>query len=199
MICVYYESYCPTKCPKGYQLCLDGSCSIEACSPDLYSSCLCYALYFACPRVIDYLDAYEGRFEQEYDNNTLCLEEQEFLTPKVSFVSFWFMFCYSWISVVTVLFVGYCYYNQTLNPVRESEQVLCPLSPGDEVIQQEWKQIGYKKIWLGTIICFLIYITLWAIQFLLFFLTICFYMQQESITRWNLVFEDETQVLSAFM
>jgi hypothetical protein len=181
---------------------VDGSCSVE-CSTELttelYNPCLCDALYFACPRVVDYLDACYIRFEQEYDNITLCLQEQEYATTKVSFISFWFLFCYIWISVVTILFVGFCFYNQRLNPITESEDTLHPVSSPDTIFPQEWQQIGYKKNWLGTIICYLVYITLWAIQGLLFFLTICYYIQQESITRWNMVFEDDVQALSAFM
>lgn len=205
LICVYDESYCPTKCPKGYNLCVDGSCSIEECSPHLWNLCQCDALYFACPRVIDYLDACYVRFEQEYDNNTLCLEEQAYSTPKVSFVSFWFVFCYCWISIVTFLVIGYCYYNQKMNPIQKtSEKTLYPISSidgSDTVLyqQQEWKQIGYKTNLVGLIIGFLVYFTLWAIQFLLFFLTICYYMQQESITRWPPPFQDDVQVLLAFI
>lgn len=197
VLCVYDEPYCPTKCPKGYNLCLDGSCSIETCDPMLWSPCECDALYFACPRVTDFLDDCMVRFEAEYDNVTICLELQDYNTLKVSFVSFWFMFFYCWMAGLTVLFIGWCYYNQKIHPVPESEAILLPLMSSED--GREWIQIGYKFHWIGFTICFLVWLTLWGFQCLLIFLTICYYMQQGSITRWPLVFEDEMQSLEAFM
>ena len=62
----------------------------------------------------------------------------------------------------------------------------------------EWTQTGYRKNWIGYIISLLVWTTLWGIQFLLLVTTLFYYMQQEAITRWKPVIEDEVQSLLAF-
>ncbi len=52
---------------------------------------------------------------------------------------------------------------------------------------------------LGTFLYALVLLTLFGFQLLLAVLTIFYYIQQEAITRWNPVFEDEEQVLKAFI
>jgi hypothetical protein len=126
---------------------------------------------------------------------------QEYLTPKVSFIDFWFLFAYCWMAALTVLFVGWCYYNQKIDPVGESEADLLPVA-GDSSEAKEnvrWVQIGYKFHWIGFMICVLVWITLWMFQFLLVFFTICYYMAATAIKRWPLVFHDDMQALEAFM
>jgi hypothetical protein len=190
---------CPTTCDDGQNLCNDGSCSEEECDEELESPCWCAPLFTACPRTIDFYDSCledYGNYYTEYDT---CLAEYYENLPKVSFFGPWFLFCYIWIVSVTILVFGWCFYNQKLCPVEGSTLILTPISSGGpEERVHEWTQTGYKNHWWGLMLNFLVWITLFGIQFLLFVLTIFYYIQQESITRWPVVFEDDIQCLFTF-
>jgi Cation transporter/ATPase, N-terminus len=78
-----------------------------------------------------------------------------------------------------------------------------PLSPHvDKSASSEWKQMGYRRHWLGTILYYAVILTMLGIQFLLLSLTIFYYMQQGEITRFgenNAPIKDEEQVLQTFV
>jgi hypothetical protein len=152
-----------------------------------------------CAKVVDFYDVCKEKYAYEYNETTVCLEEQEDAIEKVSFTGPWFLFVYSWISGVTVLVILWCAYNQKVYPVKGAVQMLRPLDDNDSTENgREWTQTGYKRNWLGTILYYLVWMTIWGIQCLLLILTIFYYMQQEAITRWPVVFLDEGQVLVAF-
>jgi hypothetical protein len=144
-------------------------------------------------------------FAYEYAANTECIENQEEALPQVSFTGPVFLFCYYFLSGVTLLVISWCFYNQKVCPILESVKTLTPTSMITTTTktvdggQQEWTQTGYKKNLVGEIIYYLVWINLWGIQFLLALTTILYYQQQEAILpRWSPVFHDEVQVLLAF-
>lgn len=120
------------------------------------------------------------------------MEDQEEAVPLVSFTGPYFIACYVIISAVTALVMMWCFFNQILFPVQGSTVTVCVESSKD------WTFTGYKNHVVGMTVYALVLITLVGIQFLLFLLTIFYYMQQEAITRWKPVFQDEVQVLKAF-
>lgn len=193
------EDDCPTSCPDGLTLCIDGSCEIE-CEADLESPCECEERNVTCAKVIDFYDACKEKYAYEYNSTIVCIAEQEDSIEQISFTGPWFIFVYSWISAVTVLVILWCAFNQKISPVPGAVQMLIPVGEVDspENAKREWTQTGYKKHLIGTIICYLVWLTIWGIQFLLFLLTIFYYIQQEAVTRWPPVFLDEKQVLTAF-
>ena len=140
------------------------------------------------------------RFESEYASTAECIENQEEEIPLISFTGPWFVACYSWIGGVTALVALWCAYNQLISPVDGSIQTLTPISitGANSESATEWTQTGYRKNWIGFIISLLVWTTLWGIQFLLLVTTLFYYMQQEAITRWKPVIEDEVQSLLAF-
>jgi hypothetical protein len=204
LICVADESDCPTTCTDGLKLCLDGTC-MSICDESIESPCECDEAMVACAKVIDLYDSCKSKYEVQYDEYATCLEEQEEAVETLSFTSPWFLLVYFWMVCTSLLVVVWCAYNQKIAPCTEkSIQCLTPISassngsPTKEFDQNDWLITGYKKHIIGTFLCIIVWITLWGIQFLLFLLTIFYYMQQEAITRWTPVFYDEGQVLMAF-
>lgn len=230
LICVATSDDCPTSCDDDQlTLCNDGTCQ-SSCDDTIESPCECDDLMFACPKVIDYYESCQSLFELEYQNYSTCITDQEESLASVSFTGPWFMVCYCWISIVSVLVVSWCAYNQKMAPIVESsEQTLIPIftkSSSDKKPEcaggdvdglgpecaggdfdglatngssnSEWTLTGYRKNWIGLLIYFLVLMTIVGFQFLLFLLTIFYYMQQEAITRWAPVFHDEAEVLLAF-
>jgi hypothetical protein len=205
VICVATVEECPTVCDNGTILCYDGSCAADTClSEDEYENpCECETLAVACPKVINFYDECFTLYQiPYYSNYTSCIDAQEEAIPLLSFTGPYFMTCYIWISVVTILVYGWCFYNQKLSPVPSATQPL-PRAHHHTAMDNNnsneiWTQTGYKVHIIGMIIYILVIITIVGIQFLLFLLTIFYYMQQELITKWAPVFLDEVQVLKAF-
>lgn len=201
LICVNDTSVCPTQCPEGQELCIDGSCSSEPCDETIAPTCFCDTAYASCPWITAYYDDCLVDYQEFYDEYDYCLEVQYDNLPRVSFTSFWFLLCYFWISTLTLLVAVWC----AMNPTGYQSETLIPASyrgATDDVKQTgdlEWTQAGYRDHWLGSTIFVLVWITLIAIQVLLIILTVFYYMQQESITYWYPVFYDDVQVLLAFM
>lgn len=185
---------CPTACAEGLSLCNDGTCSSTSCDENLESPCACEALNFTCAKVVAYYDTCQSDFGDFYNSTAECLAEEEAAIPQLSLTGPLFLLCYYWISGVTFAVIVFCFLNQKVFPVQASVQTLTPIShTGDE-----WKQTGYKVNIVGYLINLLVWTTLWGIQALLLILTIFYYMQQEAVTRWPPVFQDEVQVLTAF-
>jgi hypothetical protein len=173
------------------ELCQDGSCADE-CDDELVSPCECSSLSFACPIVVQYYESCFEDFQSFYDAQGPCDETE---VPFLTFTEPAFLFCYFWISCVTGLVFSWCYFNQKLSPVKKSSQRLQPIMVENT---ERWIQTGYKPHLVGTIIYTIVILTLAGIHFLLFLLTILYYVQQETITQWPTVFYDESQVLLAF-
>jgi hypothetical protein len=197
-VCVANETECPTSdCEEGLTLCVTGNCEVDCTYHDeeLESPCACDDLPVACLKVVDFYPVCFERFQEFYDSNTACVDAQEEAIPLLSFTSPWFLVCYFGISVVTVLVVVWCFFNQKIFPVPSSTM---SMEAANDVSSGAWSQTGYKRDIIGYLIYALVLLTFVTIQFLLFLLTIFYYMQQEAITKWAPIFYDEVQVLKAF-
>jgi hypothetical protein len=192
-VCVANATDCPTQCEEGEELCSDGSCK-PACLGDEETLCgedaeRCTTLPITCKREIDFYDSCKEKYAAFYETEAVCIEAQIDEIPLLSFTDPAFMFCYFWISCVSLLTFLWCLFNQKIFPVEGSEVAMK---------EEGWSQTGYKRHWIGIIIHGMVMTTLFGIQFLLFLLTVFYYMQQGAISRWEPVFEDEVQVLIAF-
>jgi Cation transporter/ATPase, N-terminus len=205
-ICVADVADCPTRCTGNTTLCVSGSCE-ETCGLYNYheeaNPCACEALPIACPKVVDYFDECTAPFQSFYDAYGACLESQSEATPLVSFTGPYFVLCYVWILSVSALVMAWCYFNEKLCPNKSKTtaalDAVSAKSSSGQTAAKSPTQTGYRRELLGTFIYVLVIITFIAFQFLLFLTTIFYYMQQEVITRWSPVFEDEAQALQAFI
>ena len=187
---------CPTTCESGRELCETGLC-LEDCDSEtnaVENPCGCETLPLACPKVVDTLEVCVERFDAFYTANNECLEAQEDALPLVDFTGPYFVACYSWLAIVTALTVLWCAFN-TYVPVEGARTEMTTSSGSPS---QTWTLTGYEYHPVGVVMYTLVILTLLGFQFLLFVLTIFYYMQQEAITRWEPVFYDEVQVLMAF-
>lgn len=190
-VCVADVTGCPTEmlCGSNDSLCVDGSCATE-CDEGLETPCEYECASVACNKVVDYYDACGEKYAPLYDFEAECGEEES--APALfSWNEPAFIFLYCWISFVTVLILAWCFFNQKLAPVVDSTM---PLEDGE--IPKT--QTGYKTGIVGGIVYAFAVLTLLGFQILLATTTILYYIQQEAITRWQTVFEDEEQVLLAF-
>jgi hypothetical protein len=221
-ICVAQEQDCPTSCPEGTTLCEWGAC-MEDCSMEtneIENLCYCETLSFACAKVID---VYENCFIDWEDNyytpSNECIAQQEESVPLVSFTGPYFLACYVILAVVTFLVIVWCAYNTHI-PVRNAITTMkVPITDDDDhdtttsntttttttttttnttTATEDWILTGYQRHPVGIVIHGLVNFVLIGFQFLLFVLTIFYYMQQGAITRWEPIFHDEVQVLMAF-
>jgi hypothetical protein len=200
VVCVANLTECPTVCDPGLTLCSIGTC-VENCdyydSLELESPCLCDKQPIACPKVVEPYDVCHAIFKDFYDADAECIEAQEDAIPLLSFTGPWFLACYFSISGITILVFLWCFFNQKAVPVKDSTMPIS--SATNKVTNSEvWTQTGYKSGILGSFVYTLVILAFIAIQFLLFTLTIMYYMQQEAILKWDPVFRDEVQVLKAF-
>jgi hypothetical protein len=208
VVCVARADDCPTACDdsesgwnisSGISRCVTGSCETDCSQYDevMDNPCTCPLFPIACPRVVDYYDDCFEKFQLFYDGN-VCPEEESGPTPQVSTAVFYTVFC-TWMSAVTLLIVCWCWYNEKLCPGYSATSMRlrkgAQKSTGDAVLYQH----GYRRCILGTTIYALVIITIIGIQFLFFFLTICYYLAVGSITRWDPVFNDYEQVLRVFV
>jgi hypothetical protein len=213
VVCVADVADCPTSCQANSNnanttLCISGSCE-EVCSEYNYredaNPCTCEALPIACPKVVDYYDDCFAEFQAFYDSNSQCLESMSESVRLVSFTGPYFVFCYVWICGVTVLVVGWCYYNETVCPNRSKTMAKFRVPDSSAAWGRKRKydetatQTGYKSTLIGTGVYAAVVTTSFGFQFLLLLTTLFYYVQQGAITRWPLVFEDEAQSLQAFI
>lgn len=203
-VCVANVTDCPAEmlCGVGEQLCLDGSCA--AVCPDMdeeSSPCAFACAPVACAKVIDNYDNCKSKYGPWYDAEAACGKEEAAETIHLwNFTEAGFVFFYSWILVVTALVYGWCAFNQRIAPVEGSTKSL-ELNfskSGEKELSQGW-QTGYKIHPVGAVINVLTFLTLFGIQGLLAWLTIQYYVQQELFTNFRRVFDDEAQVLKAFI
>jgi hypothetical protein len=207
LVCVERVEDCPTDCggsesgwnASGVTLCVSGSCEMDCSQYDaeMDNPCTCPLFPVACPRVVDYYDDCFSMFQPFYDSN-VCPDEELEPIPQVSTTAFFTIF-YTWISSVTVLTVCWCCYNERLCP-RYSKTSMPMIAGGSKPIQEDsWYQHGYRRCVSGTTIFVMVIITIIGIQFLLFFLTTCFYIASGSIAWWAPVFNDPWQVQRVFI
>jgi hypothetical protein len=190
VVCVASVDDCPTTCTGNTTLCGSGSCE-EDCSGYEATPCGCPSLPVACPKVIDYYDDCINSFQSFYDNNTACLGEQEYSTPPMSYTEPIFVFGYSWICTVTVLVIGWCFYNEKLYPRREVTSVCIQVKHTSKANAEQPEfsmQTGYKRTIVGSLIYIMVVMTLIGIQLVLFSLVILYYVQVGAVTRWPQVF-----------
>jgi uncharacterized membrane protein len=201
IVCTADANECPTICSGNTTLCANGSCK-EDCTGYEVSPCTCPSLPIACAKSVDYYDECFSSFQPFYESNIACLADQVASIPPMSYTGPIFIFCYTWISVVTALVIGWCYFNEKLCPFRELTCVSVhgmPSSTSKSCNGEVWTQTGYKRNVIGTVIYGLVLITFVGIQFLLFLLVILYYVQVGAITRWSPAFEDVEHVNKAFI
>ncbi|KAL7521821.1 hypothetical protein ACHAWX_006509 [Stephanocyclus meneghinianus] len=186
-----------------FELCNDGTCADktlgQACDAELESPCSCGGLGVTCAKQIDFYDNCFVRFQNFYDENTECIENEEENLPQVDFNGVAFKACYIPLIIITVLAFLWCAYNQRIAPVVGSITVLECAIKGKE--NEKWSQTGYKRTIVGAILHALIIIVQLTFQGLLLFLTIQYYVQQEAgpaLENLRVIFHDEIQVLMAF-
>jgi hypothetical protein len=191
VVCVSSLNECPTACSGNTTLCANGSCQ-EECTGYEVAPCACPTLPVACPKVVDYYDECFTSFQSFYDANSACLGQQVYPVAPPSFTGPYYMACYLWISTVTVLVIGWCYFNEKLCPYQELTCVSVPMRPssGSKSSETVWTQTGYRRTVIGTTIYLLVLLTLLAIQVLLGVIVVLYYVQVGSITRWTPVFND---------
>lgn len=198
VVCVTNVTDCPTVCGDGLTLCTTGNCELDCTFWDdgkLANPCTCTTQTIACPKVVDLFTTCADRFQGFYDENKQCLINDATAVEQLSFTEPWFLVCYYWIIGVSVSVMLWCLYNEKIYPVATST---VPLEAANEISGGAWTQTGYQRHLVGSLIYLSVIFTFAAFQFLLFLLTIFFYMQQGAIDRWPPVFQDEIQVLKAF-
>lgn len=206
VVCVANLIDCPTVCEAGLTLCLSGHCALDCTEFDTFDTpCACETLPVACPKVVDLYDTCFERFQTPYyDDVATCLDVEEAAIPLLSWSGPWFLASYFGIIIVSLLVILWCLYNEKLFPISTStmpirSSIVTPNS--DNVINtstSNWTQTGYKTHPIGLFIHLLVTITAIAIQLLMFYLTIMYYVNQDSITRFPKHFQSEVQVLKAF-
>jgi hypothetical protein len=190
-VCVADVNDCPPEmlCNSTETLCADGSCATE-CDPSLETPCAYDCAPVACHKVVDYYDACFDKYAAEYAFESQCGEEES-----AAHVFQWneavFVFLYCWIAFVTVLILAWSFFNQKMRPVAGSTVWL-------EDGEVSKTLTGYKTGIVGDFVYAMTLLTLLGFQILLATTTALYYVQQEAITRWRMIFEDEEQVLLAF-
>ena len=204
-VCVANVSDCPVEmlCNGTETLCADGTCS-ENCDPNAATPCAYDCAPIACAKnVIDFFNRCEETYKPYYDFVTQCgAAEIAAATNLLTFKEPAFIFFYAWISGVTVALVAWCFYNQRVDPVAGSTQILQVDSVNARKqgnVTESW-QTGYKIHPIGRFIHFLTLVTLLGTHVLLGWLTIQYYIQQGaiSVSFFHQQFDSEMQCLKAF-
>ncbi len=201
-VCVVSVNDCPPsmQCSDNETLCEDGTCG-PFCTGNEVSPCEFKCAPIACQKVIDTLDNCNELYGDLVAAEATCgAEETATETALWGFNEAGFLFIYIWISMSTLLLLAWCAYNQRIAPVEGSTQSLeLNFSISAEKNVSQGYQTGYKIHPIGMFVNVIIFVTLFGIQGLLAFLTIQYYIQQELIIGLNGIFEDEAQVLIAFI
>ena len=194
VVCVADVNLCPTNCPNaGESLCVDGSCA-EACDADLVSPCSAACASVTCAKVVDSFDNCLEIYGDYYAEVSKCAAEEVAATTKMySFTEPGFLFFYCWMGAIFGAIFCWCYFNQNVNPVPRKD--LIPVAGATET----WTQTAYKMNIIGGVLFGCVIATFFLLEGLLLFLVISYYIQQDVITRWQPVFQDEQQSLLAFI
>lgn len=183
LICVNSADDCPSDatCAQAnpdsdheFELCKDGTCADtslnESCDPSLESPCECSELAFTCAKQVDFYDSCHSRWHDYYVSNNECIQSEEESLYELQFRPVTSKLLYIPIIVVTVLMFIWCAYNQRLNPVEKSTDVL--ESHDGENNEEQWIQTGYRKNFAGLILYGLVMLLHLEFQVLLLYFSI---------------------------
>jgi hypothetical protein len=149
----------------------------------------------ACARIIiDYYDSCIERFHLQYETAYECQRQTEEATEPSAFREGAVLFFYLWVSTVTIVIGIWCAYNQRWSYVPESMQMLSD----DDATTGEW-QTGYKTGLIGNTIHVFTILTLCGFQVILAGCSISYYVHQDPDRAERSVFDNEEQVLQAFI
>lgn len=207
LVCVTNYSSCPTSmsCSNGITPCMDGTCAADgvSCSAEMNSFAFsCTEPYppVACAKTIDYFNSCLETYQEAYDYQTQY--SSEFVAATTSMLTLkepFFIFCYTWICFITVTIILWCAYNQRWSVISGSTRPLQEVVTTENGVGVAWTQTGYKIGVIGTLIYFLVMLTLIGFQVLLLLITLSYYNLQGDIAVRVPVIEDEEQVLLCFI
>jgi len=193
---------CPAAldCPLFQELCLDGTCSADCTAANYYfdpEGGICPSSRpKICQSIVLTYDVCQEAFGSIYSLTAIAFENEA--AAEVTLFTLrepGFVFIYCWICIVFALMFLWCAYNQRIDPVTGSTQPLTAEKHRTTTAGANWTQAGHKAGLIGMTLYSLVMITAFSFQFLLGALTIFYYIQQEAITWFKPVFEDEIQVL----
>ncbi|KAL3912222.1 MAG: hypothetical protein SGILL_006969, partial [Bacillariaceae sp.] len=161
----------------------------------LESPCAFACVSVACPKVDDFYDSCQEKYADVYTFEEECSAvEIEESTHKYTLKEPAFIVGYVWTCASVFFVLTWCAYNQRLSPVSGSTE---PFQPGEtrgnNVMEKNSWQTGYKIHPVGAAINIFTVITLLAIQAMLMWLTVQYYVQQEAIPSLTMYFSDEEQ------
>lgn len=112
-VCVAAERDCPLwmLCAPHETLCVDGSCSNSTCDPNLVTNCPDDCAPVACKKIIATYSQCLSLYSVFYNNATQCAAASAAALEEVSFRAPGFVFCYVWVSVVTLGIFAWCFYK----------------------------------------------------------------------------------------
>jgi hypothetical protein len=114
-VCVATVEDCPPEmaCPdNNTTLCADGSCAQECNDPELASPCAYACAPIACNRIDNYFDACTTKYGPLYDAETTCGEQEQISeTTLLQYTELAYVYGYAWVSIITVLILGWCAYK----------------------------------------------------------------------------------------
>jgi cation-transporting ATPase 13A3/4/5 len=188
-------------CADGEDLCRDGVCRTEgSCDLNADNPCgvcapvACLSRDLEGNRLpVDFQDACLEKYGEYYDACDGEEEDEGFANQFDWGRDPGFVVCYVWITSISLLIVGWCAWNQRFAPVG----VAVSLQEFSATDNLRCRQTAYRAEYSGACVYWLTIATSWGIQFLLFLLTLFYYMQQGA-TGFAPVFEDEREVLLAF-
>jgi outer membrane murein-binding lipoprotein Lpp len=158
-----------------FEVCKDGTCADltlgESCDPALESLCTCSGLTFTCAKQVDDVDSCHVRFNDYYDVNNECLEQEKEGLYDLEFRPVVSKLLYIPVCVITACMLAWCAYNQKFRPVERSNATLESHEGGD-VEQEHWTQTGYKKNAVGMTLYVLVILLHLEFQVMLFFFSI---------------------------
>lgn len=203
IVCMAEGEECPEvlQCEPLTTKCLDGTCLADCTEADEYYATAELGICpsgrpVVCPKIILDYDTCLIAFGEYYTLTTEAFDNQEaesvtlFTLREKGFVTI-----YCWVCLVFASIFLWSAYNQRLSPVSGSTQPLLAEKYRTTATGANWTQTGHKAGPIGMTLYTLVMITAFGFQFLLGSLTIFYYIQQEAITWFKPVFEDEIQVL----
>ena len=149
-----------------------------------------------CAKQIDLLTECSTRFQEQYDEDAKCIDEQRNSVPQMNFSGPWFIACYVGLSLLTIFMLIWCAWNQRWSSVLGStvpleshlmgkkwEGPMIGAKKRTDILhdknkskmsdnERQWTQTGYKSTVVGMTLYSLIILAHWIIQLLLFALTI---------------------------
>ena len=185
LICVNSADDCPSdaNCAQAnpdsdheFELCQDGTCADislnESCDPNLESPCECAELTFTCAKQVDFYDSCHGRWHDYYVANNECIQSQQENLYELQFRPVTSKLLYIPIIFVTAFMFIWCAYNQRINPIEKSSDVLESNDESEENNEEQWIQTGYRKNVFGLTLYGLVILLHLEFQVLLLYFSI---------------------------